>query len=152
MSDVPPAREIAAAGVPVITTALTNLPETFESLAATQSNVGRLRAAGVTVALRTTRNTAQEAGNLVGLAQVPGATGLDWYTSATCSDVRWIKTVVRCLDPKIRPNMSTDISSVLGSIFIGNMSMMTFSNSLPHRSATVIASTDFDTETDTLLC
>jgi imidazolonepropionase-like amidohydrolase len=72
------APQIAAAGVPVITTALTDLPETFESLAATRSNVGRLRAAGVKVALRTTRNTAQEAGNLVGLAQVPGATGLDW--------------------------------------------------------------------------
>ncbi|WP_241557147.1 amidohydrolase family protein [Croceibacterium ferulae] len=72
------APQIAAAGVPVITAALTDLPETFESLAATRSNVGRLRAAGVKVALRTTRNTAQEAGNLVGLAQVPGATGLDW--------------------------------------------------------------------------
>ena len=72
------APQIAAAGVPVITTALTDLPETFESLGATRANVGRLRAAGVKVALRTTRNTAQEAGNLVGLAQVPGATGLDW--------------------------------------------------------------------------
>ncbi|WP_347303431.1 amidohydrolase family protein [Croceibacterium sp. TMG7-5b_MA50] len=72
------AREIAAAKVPVITTALTDLPETFESLASTQSNVGRMRAAGVSVALQTTRNTAQEAGNLVGLANVPGATGLDW--------------------------------------------------------------------------
>ncbi|KHL26544.1 amidohydrolase [Croceibacterium mercuriale] len=72
------APQIAAAGVPVITTALTDLPETFESLAATRSNVGRLRAAGVKVALRTTRNTAQEAGNLVALAQLPGATGLDW--------------------------------------------------------------------------
>jgi imidazolonepropionase-like amidohydrolase len=75
------AREIAAAGVPVITTALTDLPETFESLAATQSNVGRMRVAGVRVALQTTRNTAQEAGNLVGLAKVPGATGLDWGTA-----------------------------------------------------------------------
>lgn len=72
------APEIAAAGVPVITTALTDLPETFESLAATRSNVGRMREAGVKVALRTTRNTAQEAGNLVALAQLPGAAGLDW--------------------------------------------------------------------------
>jgi len=72
------APQIAAANVPVITAALTDLPESFESLASTQSNVGRMRAAGVRVALRTTRNTAQEAGNLVGLSQVPGATGLDW--------------------------------------------------------------------------
>lgn len=49
--------------------------------------------------------------------------GLDWYTSVTCSDVRWFKDVMR--NPSMRPrlNMSTDITSVLGSIFIGNMSM-----------------------------
>ena len=45
------ADRIAAAGVPVIANALNDLPSTFEQLAATQSNVARLRAAGVKVAL-----------------------------------------------------------------------------------------------------
>lgn len=78
------AREIAAARVPVITMALSDLPERFETLAATQSNAGRLVAAGVTVALgliddndtRQVRLLPQDAGNLVALARVPGATGL----------------------------------------------------------------------------
>jgi len=47
------APQIAAAGVPVIATALTDLPESFEQLAASQSNVGRMTAAGVLVALGT---------------------------------------------------------------------------------------------------
>ena len=79
---------------------------------------------------------------------VMSAVGLDWYTSVTCSDVRWIKTVIRGTDMNINPNTSTDISSVLGAIFIGNMSMMTFSNSLPHRSSTVVASTNFSAGID----
>jgi imidazolonepropionase-like amidohydrolase len=80
------AREIAAARVPVIAAALADLPASFESLAATESNVGRLTAAGVTVAISTVgANTApgehilhQYAGNLVAIAKVPGATGLTW--------------------------------------------------------------------------
>lgn len=80
------AREIAAAKVPVIAGALADLPAKFESLAATESNVGRMEAAGVTVALSTVgANTApgdhvvrQYAGNLVGIAKVPGSSGLDW--------------------------------------------------------------------------
>lgn len=77
------AREIAAAKVPVIAAALADLPESFESLAATESNVGRMRAAGVTVALAAAgnggeHNIRQFAGNLVGITRVPGATGLDW--------------------------------------------------------------------------
>ena len=39
-------RPIAAADVPVIANALNDLPASFEQLAATQSNVGRMRAAG----------------------------------------------------------------------------------------------------------
>lgn len=78
------AREIAAARVPVIAMALPNLPERFETLAATQSNVPRMVAAGVEVALglidendaRQLRLLPQEAGNLVALGRVPGATGL----------------------------------------------------------------------------
>lgn len=80
------ADQIAAARVPVIANALNDLPYTFEQLAATQSNVGRLRAAGVEVALgminddeaRQIRLLTQYAGNLVGIGRVPGLTGLSW--------------------------------------------------------------------------
>jgi imidazolonepropionase-like amidohydrolase len=80
------AREIAAARVPVIGSALLDLPASFEMRAATQSNLGRLRAAGVQVAVgminddeaRQARYAPQYAGNLVALTRVPGATGLSW--------------------------------------------------------------------------
>ncbi len=78
------AREIAAAKVPVIAAALADLPASFESLAATESNAGRMRAAGVSVALASTganggeHNLRQFAGNLVGITKVPGHTGLSW--------------------------------------------------------------------------
>ena len=44
-------RRIAARGVPVIAIAVNDLPASFEQIAATQSNVGRMRAAGVKVAI-----------------------------------------------------------------------------------------------------
>jgi imidazolonepropionase-like amidohydrolase len=79
------AREIAASGVPVIATALGDLPEKFETLGATQSNVGRMKDAGVTVAIgifrangSDPRNAVQHAGNLVALEKIPGASGLGW--------------------------------------------------------------------------
>ncbi|MFM9977614.1 MAG: amidohydrolase family protein [Sphingomonadaceae bacterium] len=80
------ARQLAAAQIPVIASALSNLPASFESLAATQSNIGRMKAAGVTVALgmindndaRQAQHSVQYAGNLVALTRVPGATGLTW--------------------------------------------------------------------------
>lgn len=80
------AREIAAARVPVIAAALADLPASFEQVAATESNVGRLTAAGVVTAISTIgANDApgehvvkQYAGNLVAIAKVPGATGLSW--------------------------------------------------------------------------
>jgi len=80
------ADRIAAAGVPVIANALNDLPSTFEQLAATQSNVARLRAAGVEVALgminddeaRQVRLARQQAGNLVAIGRLPGASGLSW--------------------------------------------------------------------------
>lgn len=80
------AREIAAAHVPVIASALADLPAAFETVAATESNVGRMEQAGVTVGLTTLGiNDAsgehvvrQFAGNLVAITRVPGATGLDW--------------------------------------------------------------------------
>ncbi|MBK9012155.1 amidohydrolase family protein [Novosphingobium sp.] len=76
------AGEIAAAGVPVIATPLTDLPQSFERLGATQSNVGRMAAGGVRVALGAffdqPRYAPQYAGNLVALNRVPGARGLSW--------------------------------------------------------------------------
>jgi imidazolonepropionase-like amidohydrolase len=80
------ANDIAAAGVPVIADPVDDLPSSFEQLAATQSNVGRMVAAGVKVALGghagstgdQPKNLAQYAGNLVALTKLPGATGLSW--------------------------------------------------------------------------
>lgn len=78
------AREIAAARVPVIAAALADLPANFEGLAATESNLGRLRAAGVPVSIAGPDASGgdhvlrQFAGNLVAITRVPGATGLDW--------------------------------------------------------------------------
>ncbi len=80
------AREIAAAGVPVIADPLDDLPSGFDQIAATQSNIGRMQAAGVTVAIgrmeggtaEQPRNARQYAGNLVALTRIPGASGLSW--------------------------------------------------------------------------
>ncbi len=79
------AREIAAANVPVIADPLDDLPSSFEQLAATQSNVGRMADAGVKVALgglsggiTGPRTAPQFAGNLVALQNVPRASGLTW--------------------------------------------------------------------------
>lgn len=80
------APQIAAARVSVIANALIDLPESFEQLSATQSNIGRMRAAGVNVAIgmlndneaHQVRLSTQYAGNLVALTRIPGATGLNW--------------------------------------------------------------------------
>jgi imidazolonepropionase-like amidohydrolase len=80
------AEQIARSGIPVIASAVNDLPASFEQLAATQSNVGRMRAAGVHVGIGMidadeTRNLflqRQYAGNLVGLQRIPGATGVSW--------------------------------------------------------------------------
>jgi imidazolonepropionase-like amidohydrolase len=78
------ARELAASGMWVIAEPVNDLPESFERLAATQSNIGRMRAAGVKVAIgllgdtRYARTARQYAGNLVALGKVPGATGVSW--------------------------------------------------------------------------
>jgi imidazolonepropionase-like amidohydrolase len=80
------ADKLARAGVPVIASALNDLPVTFELLGATQSNIGRMKDAGVKVAIgmindrdsHQLRYTPQYAGNLVSLQKVPGATGLTW--------------------------------------------------------------------------
>lgn len=77
------ADEIAAAGVPVIANALTDLPARFEQLASTQSNIGRMQDAGVKVAINASameqpRYLPQFAGNLVALTSIPRADGLSW--------------------------------------------------------------------------
>jgi imidazolonepropionase-like amidohydrolase len=80
------ADRIARAAVPVIASAVNDLPASFEQLAATQSNVGRMRAAGVNVSIgmiddNDTRYIFEErqyAGNLVALQRIPGATGVSW--------------------------------------------------------------------------
>jgi imidazolonepropionase-like amidohydrolase len=80
------AGDIATAHVPVIAAGLVDLPEKFETLSATQSNIGRLTRAGVMVALSNADISegpyesylAQYAGNLVALTKIPGAQGLDW--------------------------------------------------------------------------
>lgn len=78
------ASEIAAAGVPVITQPMLDLPNSFETLASSRSNVGRLVAAGVKVGLGVLerdasfqpRNLAHYAGNMVAQARLSGGVGL----------------------------------------------------------------------------
>ncbi len=80
------ATQLAQAGVPVIASALNDLPATFEMLGATQSNIGRMKDAGVKVAIgmindrdsHQLRYTTQYAGNLVSLEKLPNASGLTW--------------------------------------------------------------------------
>ncbi|WP_156255014.1 amidohydrolase family protein [Sandarakinorhabdus oryzae] len=78
------AGEIARAGVPVITHSLYDLPDDFESLAASRNNLGVLQAAGVTVAIAplggiggtSPVNLPSYAGNAVAQGLVPGGKGL----------------------------------------------------------------------------
>ena len=80
------AEQIARSSIPVIASPVNDLPASFEQLAATQSNVGRMRAAGVKVSIgmiddndtRNLFNERQYAGNLVALQKVPGAAGVSW--------------------------------------------------------------------------
>ena len=80
------ADKIAASRIPVIASAVNDLPSSFEQLAATQSNVGRMREAGVEVSIgmiddndtRYLFNERQYAGNLVALQSVPGASAVRW--------------------------------------------------------------------------
>lgn len=80
------AADIAAANIPVIASALSDLPASFEALAATQSNIGRMRAAGVQVAIGLVDDNEihklgynrQYAGNLVALSRLPGNGGMTW--------------------------------------------------------------------------
>jgi imidazolonepropionase-like amidohydrolase len=76
------APEIAAAHVPVIAS-VGDLPDNFDSLASTESNIGRLVRAGVTVALSIQSvyleaYTRELASGLVAITKEPGAAGLEW--------------------------------------------------------------------------
>lgn len=80
------ADKLARSGIPVIASALNDLPASFEEIASTESNVGRMRAAGVNVSIGMIDDDdahrlfyeRQYAGNLVALQKVPGATGVSW--------------------------------------------------------------------------
>ena len=77
---------IARSGVPVIASPLNDLPGSFERLAATQSNIGRMKQAGVRVSIGMINDDdtryqfleRQYAGNLVGLSRLPGHSGVRW--------------------------------------------------------------------------
>ena len=77
---------LARSGVWVIGSALNDLPGSFEQLAATQSNIARMRAAGVKVAIgmiddndtRFQRNQRQYAGNLVAVGRLANGERLSW--------------------------------------------------------------------------
>lgn len=78
------ANQLAQSGIPVIAAPVNDLPAKFEEIAATQSNIGRMLAAGVKVSIGMAGdshmlfNERQYAGNLVALQKIPGATGLSW--------------------------------------------------------------------------
>jgi imidazolonepropionase-like amidohydrolase len=78
------ADQIAAAHVPVIAESILDIATTYEELASTESNVGRMKRAGVEVAIGTIdytpleRNLKQLASNLVAIGKVDGQTGLTW--------------------------------------------------------------------------
>lgn len=112
------APKIAAANVPVIAAGLSDLPAAFERTAATESNVGRLKQAGVRVAISSVdvsteggqRNLRQYAGNLVGIARVPGMTGLDW--GAAFATVTSLPALALGMDGEIgslRPGRRADV-------------------------------------------
>ncbi len=73
------ADRLARENIPVIAVPMYNLPGSFESLGSTQSNVGRMVAAGVKVAIADPgqpRLMTQQAGQTVAQARIPGAAGL----------------------------------------------------------------------------
>lgn len=80
------APQLAASRIPVIASALNDLPDSFEQLAATQSNIGRMQAAGVATSIGLVDDNdvhklgyaRQYAGNLVALQRIPGAAGVSW--------------------------------------------------------------------------
>ena len=108
------ARELASANVPVLATPLNDLPASFEQLAATQSNVGRMAAAGVRVGLGAfgdqPRYAPQYAGNLVSLTRVPGASGLTWGQAFAA--ISSVPAAILGMDSRfgsLKPGLSGDV-------------------------------------------
>ncbi len=90
------AAEIAAANIPVVIMPMNDLPDSFETLSATQSNAGRMARAGVKVSFGQigrfeslqVRLLAQHAGNMVALNKLPGATGMSWGEALSAITLR----------------------------------------------------------------
>lgn len=73
------AKDIAAAGVPVIIDPLDNLPDSFDALGARLTNAARLRAAGVNVAFSMRSPGVYEAGKVRQAAGNAVTHGLPWH-------------------------------------------------------------------------
>jgi hypothetical protein len=58
--------------------------------------------------------------------------GADWYTSVVCSNITWIKSIIRHKFQNGSIDKSTSINSLLGSILLGNM--CNFAPLAPHSS------------------
>ncbi|KAL9122247.1 MAG: hypothetical protein Q9187_001199 [Circinaria calcarea] len=56
------------------------------------------------------------------MVRIMRSMGGDWYTSITCSDIRWLKSELRKSAVDGSVNMTTDVSTILGSMALGNMS------------------------------
>jgi imidazolonepropionase-like amidohydrolase len=111
------ADEIARAGVPVVTLGMNNRPDSFEAIGATMSNVGRLVAAGVTVALGTPdldasfqpKNLPHYAGNLVAQGRVPGAVGLSWDQAFAAISAAPAKIMGLSTHGVLKPGAAADV-------------------------------------------
>jgi imidazolonepropionase-like amidohydrolase len=95
------AREIAAAGVPVIIDSQADLPDQFETLGARLDNAARLQAAGVTVAIMGSRdvNNLRQARFNAGLAVANGLPRDQAMATLTANPARmWGMTTVGTLE------------------------------------------------------
>ncbi|MEZ5997475.1 MAG: amidohydrolase family protein [Hyphomonas sp.] len=77
------AGRLAALKIPVILDAFSNLPSSFERLAATQENAARLAAAGVPIAIVNLDNDSHLARLMTQIAGNAVANGLDWDAAMT---------------------------------------------------------------------
>jgi hypothetical protein len=78
----------------------------------------------------------------VDMVEVMNALGLDWYTSVTCSDIRWIRDVIRNRQRYPYVRTDCDVGSILGAILLGNMDRINFSNNSMVSGRTVATGTN----------
>ena len=90
----------------------------IESVDRIELTIGERLMAAFFFAFMSTRTHAIVTGNPIDIMLAVGA---DWFTSFMCSDVRWIRDTVRNISLSANVDTSTDVSSILGSIMIGNM-------------------------------